>query len=451
MQRLPPRPLPLALALSLLASAAPRARAAEGLPAPSLYLGVHGGWNAVLGDWDVDPSATGDARPESSPLFGLRVGFQITGWLGVEVGTSVIPFDTDRQGTSGLALHWTGDLVLTPIEAAWSPHVALGAGAYQLASGDLGDDADWDVHAGLGLRGVLLPWLVLRAEARYNLTDSFSSGLAGLFDVTVGVDLYTNPEPAPDLDTDADGLDDDDDLCPSEAGVESADGCPDGDGDGTRDADDACPTSPGPAKQRGCGDADRDGVLDDADRCPAVPGAAVDAGCPPPPPDRDADGTPDADDVCPLDRGQPQTGGCPDHDADLVADTNDRCPTEVGVPEEQGCLPKAVTRFVGIVKGVDFQAGGAILQRASVKVLDELARLLARYPSLRLEVSAHTDARGAADANLALSEERARAVRDHLVASGVAADRIVALGHGASRPVGTRAVRRVEIRLLGAY
>jgi len=441
----------LIIAFALVATTAV-ARAGDGLPAPSLYVGVHGGYNLVVGDWDIDATASGDAKPADSPIFGLRVGMQIAPWIALEIGAAVIPFDTAREGATGVALHWQGDLVLAPFDSAWGPHVVLGGGAYQLASGDLGEDADWDVHAGLGLRGKILDWLVLRVEGRYNLTDSFTSGLAGVADVTLGLDFYTNPHPTPDVDTDQDGLDDDDDLCPTEAGVESADGCPDADGDGIKDADDGCPGTPGPRKQRGCPDSDKDGVFDDLDRCPAVPGEAVHAGCPPPPPDRDADGVPDAEDACPVDMGPAVTRGCPDHDHDLVIDTSDKCPTVVGVPEEGGCPPKALARFTGVVKGIDFPGGAATLTKGSLKVLDEAAKLLLQYASLRLEVSVHTDARGAADANLALTDKRAQAIKDHLVAQGVVADRIVAVGAGSTRPPpGAKPTRRVEMKVLGAY
>ncbi len=444
-------------ALAILATTSV-ARAGDGLPHPSPYIGLYGGYNLVVGDWDID-DANVIRRPADSPLFGLRLGFQIAHWLGIEIGAAVVPFDTDQEGASGVALHWIGDLVLAPFDSAWGPHVVLGGGAYQLASGDLGEDADWDVHAGLGLRGKVLDWLVLRAEARYNLTDSFTSGLAGVMDITLGLDFYTNPNPTPDVDTDADGLEDDDDLCPTEAGPESAEGCPDADGDGLKDADDACPASPGPHKQRGCPDSDKDGVPDDLDRCVTVKGEVAFAGCPPAPPDRDADGVPDPDDQCPLDMGPVQTRGCPDHDGDGVVDTNDKCPLQPGVPEEQGCLPKAVAdRFSGAVKGINFQTGAATILKTSFRLLDDAARLFAQFPSLRVEISGHTDDQGPDDANLALSTQRAEAVKAYLVAKGVAPERLVAVGFGETKPVASNKTgagraknRRIEFKILGAY
>jgi outer membrane protein OmpA-like peptidoglycan-associated protein len=71
-------------------------------------------------------------------------------------------------------------------------------------------------------------------------------------------------------------------------------------------------------------------------------------------------------------------------------------------------------------------------------------------------IEGHTDVRGDAAYNQALSERRAAAVRAWLVGHGVDAARISATGAGESRPVRTgtteadhRANRRVEIRIQG--
>lgn len=69
-----------------------------------------------------------------------------------------------------------------------------------------------------------------------------------------------------------------------------------------------------------------------------------------------------------------------------------------------------------------------------------------------VRVEGHTDNQGGADANKALSQRRADAVRDALVAAGVPASRIQAVGLGPSRPVadngtpaGRARNRRVEV------
>lgn len=57
---------------------------------------------------------------------------------------------------------------------------------------------------------------------------------------------------------------------------------PDTDGDGINDEEDKCPTVPGVARYQGCPvpDRDHDGVNDEEDRCPDVPGTKANFGCP---------------------------------------------------------------------------------------------------------------------------------------------------------------------------
>jgi outer membrane protein OmpA-like peptidoglycan-associated protein len=71
-----------------------------------------------------------------------------------------------------------------------------------------------------------------------------------------------------------------------------------------------------------------------------------------------------------------------------------------------------------------------------------------------IRIEGHTDSSGSSNANLALSQKRAEAVRDALVASGVEASRITVVGLGSERPVaandtaeGRARNRRVDIIL----
>lgn len=133
-------------------------------------------------------------------------------------------------------------------------------------------------------------------------------------------DGYTLAPGYLDIDSDGDGIVDEDDDCPDAPGPASNAGCPllDTDGDGVPDVDDECDDEPGPASNQGCpedpvdDDADDDGVLDSQDACPDVPGPAENAGCPiPTDDDADDDGVPDAEDDCPDVAGPIENGGCP--------------------------------------------------------------------------------------------------------------------------------------------
>ncbi|MEV0896005.1 OmpA family protein [Actinoplanes sp. NPDC049802] len=101
-----------------------------------------------------------------------------------------------------------------------------------------------------------------------------------------------------------------------------------------------------------------------------------------------------------------------------------------------------------------FRTGGSGLTGESAAALREVATVLRRNPSARLHVEGHTDARGSAATNLALSEKRAAAVRDVLRDLGIAAQRLTITGYGEARPAvpddtaAHRAQnRRVELRV----
>jgi peptidoglycan-associated lipoprotein len=52
----------------------------------------------------------------------------------------------------------------------------------------------------------------------------------------------------------------------------------------------------------------------------------------------------------------------------------------------------------------------------------------------RITIEGHCDERGTAEYNLGLGERRAKAVKDYLVAAGVAADRVATISYGKERP-----------------
>jgi OOP family OmpA-OmpF porin len=77
---------------------------------------------------------------------------------------------------------------------------------------------------------------------------------------------------------------------------------------------------------------------------------------------------------------------------------------------------------------------------------------LAEVPDPPIEVRGHTDSAGPAGPNQALSEERAAAVVDELVARGVPEDRLTATGAGETEPIapndteeGRARNRRIEL------
>jgi outer membrane protein OmpA-like peptidoglycan-associated protein len=106
---------------------------------------------------------------------------------------------------------------------------------------------------------------------------------------------------------------------------------------------------------------------------------------------------------------------------------------------------------------VEFDAGKAALQPASITAIDRLAQLMGVYAEHSIRIEGHTDSLGDGAANQQLSERRAHAVRDALLARGIDAARIVAVGYGETRPIADNATaagreknRRIEIVLSDA-
>lgn len=151
-----------------------------------------------------------------------------------------------------------------------------------------------------------------------------------------------------------------------------------------------------------------------------------------------------------------------DRDGDGVVDSHDQCPSETetrnGFQDSDGCpdqLPAPVAKFVGVIPGIDFDAGRSSIRAESTPTLDAAAKLFAQYPALRLRISVHSDNQGPAADNRALSGRRANALRDYLIDRGIDAGRVEARGVGRDEPIasnadeaGRAANRRVEFNLI---
>ena len=116
-----------------------------------------------------------------------------------------------------------------------------------------------------------------------------------------------------------------------------------------------------------------------------------------------------------------------DADGDGVYDLNDRCPaTPRGAQvDRNGCWA---------VPAVTFSLDSAEIASGFRSELDGVAAVLKSNPDLRVRIEGHTDTTGTEPHNEKLSQQRARAVGDFLIAAGVDASRIETQGWGQRKP-----------------
>ena len=252
-------------------------------------------------------------------------------------------------------------------------------------------------------------------------------------------------------DTDEDGLMDSEDDCPKIPGPIDNNGCPvveevveevieevveevveetkpiDSDEDGIFDEDDDCPQTPGIAKFNGCPDTDNDGFMDSDDDCPQTPGIA-------------------------------KFNGCPDTDNDGLKDSDDDCPKTPGPIDNKGC-PVLEERVVEVIQtafdDLEFQTAKAIILDKSKPALEELSRVLQEKDDWRLEISGHTDNVGNAASNMALSKKRAESVANFLIEHGVIESHLIVKYFGETVPIadnntaeGRQKNRRVHMEII---
>ena len=103
-------------------------------------------------------------------------------------------------------------------------------------------------------------------------------------------------------------------------------------------------------------------------------------------------------------------------------------------PSAPGDLQPSLTALAGR-SGINFGAGSAELDARSQVVLDSAAETIKQVPGVPVQIVGYTDSDGAPDANLALSQSRADAVKAYLVERGVAEGDLTALGRGEADPI----------------
>jgi OOP family OmpA-OmpF porin len=421
----------------------------------ALALSMVTGAHAQSGDWYIAPSIIyADDDPDRAVEAGV-VGFQVNlgrimsehwsleGSLGYNDWESWLAPPTQRYPDQFAIDLSANALYSFNRNKTFAPYLMAGIGylAVDRTPGSAENNPSFTAGVGFDWRMGQSNFSI-RGEARYRYAyDMCSADCQSRLDFIAGIGLQYQfggepAIPAPDSDTDLDGVLDMWDECPdTPRGTQvSSSGCPlldrdrDSDGDRVPDGDDDCPNTPVGAavNNRGCSlDSDRDGVPTGEDRCPGSrPNAIVDMyGC-----ENDSDG-------------------------DTVVDHRDSCPqTPAGARVDiYGCEIEDII----YLPGLNFQTGKDIILPGAEYVLRDAAATLNKHPDLRIEVAGHTDDVGPGDINYSLSERRAVTVRDFLIRYGVDESRITAVGYGEAQPIadnstaeGRATNRRVELRVL---
>jgi outer membrane protein OmpA-like peptidoglycan-associated protein len=82
-----------------------------------------------------------------------------------------------------------------------------------------------------------------------------------------------------------------------------------------------------------------------------------------------------------------------------------------------------------------FDFDEAVIREDAANTLNVLVDLMKKYPTMEVEVSAHTDARGPDEYNLNLSKKRAASTLEYLVSQGIERNRLRSIGYGEMQPL----------------
>jgi peptidoglycan-associated lipoprotein len=84
---------------------------------------------------------------------------------------------------------------------------------------------------------------------------------------------------------------------------------------------------------------------------------------------------------------------------------------------------------------VNFEYDSAALTGSAKSVLKDNAEWIKKNGKLTVQIEGHCDSRGSVEYNLALGENRAKAVKDYLSGLGVASNRLTIISYGKEKPL----------------
>ncbi len=128
-----------------------------------------------------------------------------------------------------------------------------------------------------------------------------------------------------------------------------------------------------------------------------------------------------------------------DSDGDGVPDDRDQCPrTPKGAPvNEVGCW---------VCKGLEFDFDKWNIQPQYFPIIDEAIDCMNQNPDITIEIQGHTCDIGTAEYNQVLSEKRANEVKNYFITSGIAPERLTAIGYGLTRPIADNTTKEGRVK-----
>ena len=128
-------------------------------------------------------------------------------------------------------------------------------------------------------------------------------------------------------------------------------------------------------------------------------------------------------------------------------------PTPAPVQSQPAIVKTAPANFN--FKNIQFDYNSAVLRTEGIQYLDHIAEEMKKDASVRFILNGHASSEGTESHNMQLSIDRANAVKQYLVNSGIDGLHLQAKGYGAKKPIasnktnkGRERNRRVEVKVV---
>lgn len=123
------------------------------------------------------------------------------------------------------------------------------------------------------------------------------------------------------------------------------------------------------------------------------------------------------------------------------------------LPTPEECVARVNTALA--TRKITFEPGSTTIDGDALQTIDRVAEALRDCQTVRMEIGGHTDSQGRESMNERLSQQRADAVLNAIMARRVLTSNLTAKGYGESQPIadngteeGREANRRIEFRLI---